>query len=58
LLTKTTKKRSTNPKKWLRFTHPLKSMYNDVDTYAVRDREWKNKMIALSNMPLMTIKEL
>jgi hypothetical protein len=33
-------------------------MYNDVDTYAVRDREWKNKMIAFNNMPLMTIKEL
>jgi hypothetical protein len=27
-------------------------MYNDVDTYMERDKEWKNKMIALSGMPL------
>jgi uncharacterized protein (DUF927 family) len=52
------KKRSTNPKSWLRFTHTLKSMYNETDTYTKKDREWKNIMIALNEMPLMNAKEL
>jgi hypothetical protein len=33
-------------------------MYNDFDTYTERDKEWKNIMIALSDMPLMIVKEL
>lgn len=33
------------------FSHPLKSMYNDTNTYMERDIEWKNRMITLSNMP-------
>lgn len=37
-------------KNWLRFTHPLKCMHNDVDTHMEKDKEWK-KMIALSDMP-------
>ncbi len=46
-LTKTTRKRRTDLKNWMRFTHTFKSMHNDVNT----DIKWKNKMMALSNMP-------
>ncbi len=38
----------------MRFTHTLKSMHNDIN----RDKVWKNRMIALNDMPLMTTKEL
>jgi len=58
MLTKTTKKRNTCPKNWLRFTHTFKSMYNDFGTYTKRDREWEKKMITLSDMLLMIVKEL
>jgi hypothetical protein len=58
LLIKIIKKRGTNPKNWLRFTHTLKSMYNETDTYMKKDREWKHIMITLSDMPLMNAKEL
>jgi hypothetical protein len=53
-LTKTTRKRSIDLKNWMRFTHTLKSMHNDIN----RDKVWKNRMIALNDMPLMTTKEL
>jgi len=26
-------------------------MYNDVDTHMEEDKEWKNKIIALNDMP-------
>jgi hypothetical protein len=43
--------RSTNPKNCLRFIQTLKYMYNDVDTHMEEDKEWKNKIIALNDMP-------
>ncbi len=45
------KRRSTYLKNWLKFTYTLKSMHNDVDTHIKRDKEWKNIMITLKNMP-------
>jgi hypothetical protein len=33
-------------------------MHNDIDTYTERDKEWKNKMITLSDMPWITTKKL
>jgi len=42
----------------LRFIHTLNSMYNDVNTYTKRNKERKNKMITLNDMPLMIFNEL
>jgi hypothetical protein len=57
-LTKWVKKKRTYLRNWLKFTDTLKYMHNDVDTYMERNRERKNKMITLSDMPWMTTKEL
>jgi hypothetical protein len=58
LLIEIARKRSIDPKNWLKFTHTFKSMYNDVNTYTERDIEWKNRMIAYSEMPIMITNEL
>jgi hypothetical protein len=33
-------------------------MSNDANTYMEKEIEWKNRMITLSDMPLMIVKEL
>jgi hypothetical protein len=58
LLTKITRKKNIDLKNWLRFIHTLNSMYNDVNTYTKRNKERKNKMITLNDMPLMIFNEL
>ncbi len=57
-LTKWVKKKRTNLRNWLKFIDTFKYMHNDVDTYMERNREWKKKLITLSDMPWMSTKEL
>jgi hypothetical protein len=58
LLTKIARKKNIDLKNSLRFIRTLNSMYNDVNTYTKRNKERKNKMIALNDMPLMIFNQL